>query len=153
MTSDLTHTNSNFDCMGSLRKCLWNLKFIDHDGKFHKLTSTLRKVQQELRSPLRVWRLLCSLSPADVIQMAGCCQSRRVYVPQRRLCVCVCLVQGCAGHSFGVLLSALITVGVSAFRTADKSWGAIEEKRSTHSTACLIYTYFFPLSSFTVGFF
>lgn len=116
-------------------------------------TSTLRKVQQELRSPLRVQRLLCSLSrsPDDVIQMAGCCQSRRVYVPRggwargdrQGRAVCLCLVQGCAGHPFAVLLSALIKLGLSAFRAADKSRSAIEEKGSACVCMCLFSTFFF----------
>lgn len=119
-------------------------------------TSTLCKVQQELRSPLRVWRLLCSLSfPLSLaLQLMW---SRWLGAVSPGVCMfprggwgewCVCLVQGCAGHPFSVLLSAQIKVDPSAFRTADKSRGAMEEKGSTRST-CDSFPHLFSPSSFT----
>lgn len=50
-------------------------------------TSTLRKVQQELRSPLRVWRLLCSLSLSLYLSLSSWCDPDG-WVLSVQACVC-----------------------------------------------------------------
>ncbi len=58
----------------------------------------------------------------------------------------LCLLQGCAGHPFAVLLSALIKLGLSAFRAADKSRSAIEAKGSACVCVCVSFPHIFFLS-------
>lgn len=50
-------------------------------------TSTLRRVQQELRSPLRVWRLLCSLSLSLYLSLSSWCDPDG-WVLSVQACVC-----------------------------------------------------------------
>lgn len=72
--------------------------------------------------------------------MAGCCHSRRVYVPSwdmQERAVCLCWARGCAGHPLGLLLSALIKVGLSTLETADKCRGDRRVMGSAHSHLCV----------------